>query len=148
MEIRRSTPNDATAIADIEDVCFPDGWERKDILSYITSDTGMCFTALADGKPIAYLLGRLIAPEAEIYRIAVLPDYRQRGIGYRLLSYALKTERGRGLECAFLEVREGNVAARALYRSFGFSEMGMRKNYYKNPTEDAVVMVLNHGNNN
>ena len=102
----------------------------------------------SDGKPIAYVLGRLIAPEAEIYRIAVLPDYRQRGIGYRLLSYAVKTERGRGLECAFLEVREGNIAARALYRAFGFSEMGKRKNYYKNPTEDAVVMVLNHGNNN
>lgn len=143
MEIRRSTPSDATAIADIEDICFPDGWERKDILSYITGDTGMCFTALEDGKPIAYLLGRLIAPEAEIYRIAVLPEHRRRGIGYRLLSYALKTERGRGLECVFLEVREGNSAARGLYRSFGFSEYGKRKNYYKNPTEDAVVMMMN-----
>lgn len=144
MEIRRATPNDATAIAEIEDVSFPDGWERKDILSYITSDTGMCFTAVCDGVPIAYIIGRLIAPEAEIYRIAVRPEYRQRGVGYRLLSYAIKTERGRGLECAFLEVREGNVAARALYRAFGFSEYGKRKNYYKNPTENAVVMVLNH----
>lgn len=144
MEIRRATPNDATAIAEIEDISFPDGWERKDILSYITSDTGMCFTAVCDGVPIAYIIGRLIAPEAEIYRIAVRPEYRQRGVGYRLLSYAIKTERGRGLECAFLEVREGNVAARALYRAFGFSECGKRKNYYKNPTENAVVMVLNH----
>lgn len=144
MEIRRSTPNDATAISDIEDISFPDGWDRKDVLSYITSDTGMCFTALDNGRPIAYLLGRLIAPEGEIYRIAVLPDYRRRGVAYRLLSYALKTERGRGLECVFLEVREGNLAARGLYRSYGFSEYGKRKNYYKNPTEDAVVMVLNH----
>lgn len=144
MEIRRATPNDATAIAEIEDICFPDGWERKDILSYITGDTGMCFTALIDGVSVAYIIGRLIAPEAEIYRIAVRPEHRQRGIGFRLLSYALKTEQGRGLECAFLEVREGNSAARALYRSFGFSEYGKRKNYYKNPTEDAVVMVLNY----
>ena len=143
MEIRRANPNDATAIAELEDLCFPDGWERKDILSYITSDTGMCFVALEDGKPIAYVIARLIAPEAEIYRIATHPDKRRRGIGYRLLSYALKTERGRGLECAFLEVREGNIAARSLYRSFGFSEYGKRKNYYKNPIEDAVVMVLN-----
>lgn len=144
MEIRRSTPNDATAISDIEDISFPDGWDRKDVLSYITSDTGMCFTALDNGRPIAYLLGRLIAPEGEIYRIAVLPEHRRRGVAYRLLSYALKTERGRGLECVFLEVREGNLAARGLYRSYGFSEYGKRKNYYKNPTEDAVVMVLNH----
>ena len=148
MEIRRSNPSDATAIAEIEDICFSDAWERKDILSYITGSDGVCFTAVADSRPIGYVIGRLIAPEAEIYRTAVLPEYRRRGIGYRLLSYALKTERGRGLECAFLEVREGNAAARALYRALGFSEYGKRKNYYKNPTEDAVVMVLNHENNN
>ena len=143
MEIRRSNPNDATAISDIEDICFPDAWERKDILSYITGEGGMCFTALEDGRPIGYIIGRLIAPEAEIYRIAVHPDYRRRGVGYRLLSYALKTERGRGLECTFLEVREGNLAARSLYASYGFSEIGKRKNYYKDPTEDAVVMMMN-----
>ena len=90
------------------------------------------------------LAEKLHSTKEEIYRIAVLPDYRRRGVAYRLLSYALKTERGRGLECVFLEVREGNLAARGLYRSYGFSEYGKRKNYYKNPTEDAVVMVLNH----
>lgn len=143
MEIRRANPNDASAIAALEELCFPDPWERKDILSYITGETGMCFTALSEGVVIGYILGRIIAPEGEIYRIAVAPEYRQRGIGYRLLSFAMKSERGRGLECAFLEVREGNIPARRLYSAYGFSEYGVRKNYYKNPTENAVVMVLN-----
>ncbi len=142
MEIRRAKPDDATRIAELEELYFPDPWQKKDIFSYICSEDGMCFTALENGVPIAYLVGRLIAPEGEIYRIAVEEKYRGRGIGYRLLSYSLKTERGRGLESTFLEVRESNIAARSLYRSFGFREIGRRKNYYRNPTEDAVLMLL------
>ena len=103
----------------------------------------MSFVATDDsGRPIAYMLGRIIAPEGEIYRIAVEKEHRKRGIGYRLLSFALKTERGRGLECTFLEVRSQNAAAIALYRAHGFTEIGVRKNYYKDPTDDAIVMVL------
>jgi len=143
MEIRRARPDDATAIAALEEECFPDPWGERDIFSYICSSDGMCFVATNDsGVPIAYLLGRLIAPEGEVYRIAVHPEKRRRGIGFRLLSYALKTERGRGLEVTFLEVRSKNVPARNLYRAFGFREVGMRRGYYKNPPDDAVIMLL------
>ena len=142
MEIRRAVPDDATAIAQMESEYFSDSWGKKDIFSYICSDTGMCFTALDDGRPIAYIIGRKIPPEGEIYRIAVREDKRQRGIGYRLLSYALKTERGSGVETVFLEVRKQNRPARALYLSYGFTEIGERKNYYQNPTDDGVVMVF------
>ena len=142
MEIRRSHPDDATAIAEMEAECFPDPWSRKDILSYICSRDGMCFAAVKDGVPIAYVIGRIIPPEGEIYRIAVKESERCRGIGYRLLSFALKTERGRGLETTFLEVRSKNTAARALYSAHGFKEISVRKNYYKNPDDDAVIMLL------
>ena len=143
MNIRRAHPDDATAIAEMEQNIFGDPWSKKDIFSYICSDTGMCFTALDDsGEPIAYLIGRKIPPEGEIYRIAVREDKRQRGIGYRLLSFALKTERGSGVETVFLEVREKNAPARALYQAYGFREIGVRKNYYQNPSDNAVIMVL------
>ena len=141
MEIRRAHPCDATAIAEMEKEIFGDPWVEKDIFSYICSDTGMCFTALDNGEPIGYIIGRKIPPEGEIYRIAVRPDKRQRGIGYRLLSYALKTERGSGVETVFLEVREKNLPARALYRAYGFDELGIRKNYYQNPTDNAIIMT-------
>ena len=141
MDIRRAHPDDATAIAEMETNIFGDPWSKKDIFSYICSDTGMCFTALDGGEPIAYIIGQKIPPEAEIYRIAVRPDKRQRGIGYRLLSYALKTELGSGVETVFLEVRESNIPARALYRAYGFTEISIRKNYYQNPTENAVIMI-------
>ena len=142
MEIRRARPDDATRIAEIEEAIFPDPWQKKDIFSYICSEDGMCFVATEGGSTVAYLVGRLIAPEGEIYRIAVDERYRQRGIGYRLLSFSMKTERGRGLESVFLEVRKSNIPARKLYRAYGFREIGERKNYYRSPTEDAVLMLL------
>lgn len=143
MDIRRSRPDDATAISEMENEIFSDPWSQKDIFSYICSETGMCFTALDDGKVIGYIIGRKIPPEGEIYRIAVHPDRRQRGVGYRLLSYGLKTELGSGVESVFLEVRSKNTAARALYKAYGFSEIGVRRNYYQNPSDDAIVMIKN-----
>ncbi len=141
MEFRRSRPDDAPAIRALELEYFSDGWSERDIFSAISTEGAMCYSAIDDdGRLCAYVLARLIAPEAEIYRVAVRMDKRRRGIGYRLLDYAIKCERGRGLESVFLEVRESNVAARNLYRAHNFREIAERKNYYKNPTENAVIM--------
>ena len=132
-------PDDAPLIAALEADIFPDPWGEKDIFSYICTSGSMCYTAHSDGKIIAYILGRTISPEGEIYRVATRPSHRRRGIAYRLLDYAIKTERGRGLECIFLEVRSKNIPARNLYHSLGFREMGERRNYYGD--DDAVIMV-------
>ena len=141
MEIRRSVPADAPAIAAAEELIFSDPWGERAITDLISTEGAMCYTAKDGDKVIAYVLGRVIAPEGEIYRIATLPAYRKRGIAYRLLDYAYKTEKGHGLEVLFLEVRTQNVAARALYRAYGFDEVGVRKNYYKDPVDDAIIMI-------
>ena len=141
MEIRRSIPADAPAIAAAEELIFSDPWSERSITDLISTEGAMCYTAKDGDKVIAYVLGRVIAPEGEIYRIATLPEYRKRGIAYRLLDYAYKTEKGHGLEVLFLEVRTQNVAARALYRAYGFDEVGVRKNYYKDPVDDAIIMI-------
>ena len=141
MEIRRSIPADAPAIAAAEELIFSDPWSERSITDLISTEGAMCYTAKDGDKVIAYVLGRIIAPEGEIYRIATLPEYRKRGIAYRLLDYAYKTEKGHGLEVLFLEVRTQNVAARALYRAYGFDEVGVRKNYYKDPVDDAIIML-------
>ena len=144
MEIRRARPIDAGEIAAMEREIFSDPWSEGDINSYICREGAMCFTATDGSGVVGYIIGTKIPPEGEIYRIAVRPDKRQRGIGYRLLSYGLKTEIGEGVETVFLEVRSRNVPAIALYKSYGFSECGKRKNYYQNPPDDAVVMILNN----
>ena len=141
MEIRRSHPDDATQIAEAEELIFSDPWSRRAIIDVMCSEGAMCYTAIENGEVIAYLIGKVIAPEGEIYRIATLPHKRGRGIAYRLLDYAVKTERGRGLESLFLEVRSHNAPARALYNAYGFIEVGIRKNYYKDPTDDAIIML-------
>ena len=86
MDIRKANPNDLSSIEEIEALSFPDPWGSKDISGYICSEDGMCFVAVENGRVLAYLIGRIIAPEGEIYRIATRPEMRGRGIGYRLLS--------------------------------------------------------------
>ena len=145
MEFRRSLPKDSAAIAALEAECFPDAWGERDIVDLISTEGAMCFSALDGDEVVAYFLGRLIAPEGELYRIAVSPRKRQRGVGYRLLDYAYKTSRGRGLESMFLEVRSANTAAIKLYLAYGFEKIGLRRGYYKNPTDDAIIMLKGKG---
>jgi ribosomal-protein-alanine N-acetyltransferase len=141
MEIRKALPCDASRISELEKEIFSDPWSERSVTDTITLDGAMCYVALTDGELQAYILGRIIPPEGEIYRIATAPNKRKRGIAYRLLDYMTKCERGRGLERLFLEVRSKNLAALALYRTFGFEKIGVRKNYYKNPDDDATVML-------
>lgn len=88
MDIRRSRPADAPEIATLESEIFSDPWSEGDVTSYICRETAMCFTATDESGVVGYIIGTKIPPEGEIYRIAVRSDKRQRGIGYRLLSYA------------------------------------------------------------
>ena len=137
------TSADVHDVAKIESQCFPDAYSERSISDILCSEGAMCFSAVDNGRVIAYFIGRLIPPEGELYRIATHPDYRQRGVAYRLLDYSMKTSRGRGLEVTFLEVRQSNIPAISLYRQYGFKTVSKRRNYYKNPTEDAVIMM--HG---
>ena len=145
MEFRRSLPKDGAEIAALEAAVFPDPWQERDIIDLITTEGAMCFTAVDGDRVVAYFLGRLIPPEGELYRIAVIPEKRQRGVGYRLLDYAYKTSKGRGLESLFLEVRSQNVPAIKLYEAYGFERIGLRRRYYKNPDDDAIIMLKGKG---
>ena len=144
MDFRRSIPADATGIAALEAEIFSDAWSYRDVQDLICTEGAMCFTAVDNGEVVAYVIGRLIAPEGEIYRVAVTPRKRQRGIGYRLLDYAVKTSKGQGLERLFLEVRSRNLPAVKLYTAYGFKQIAVRKNYYKNPQDDALIMLKAH----
>lgn len=142
MNIRRSLPSDASVIAELEKEIFPDPWNEKDIASVISGYGAMCYTAYGDdGELYAYVLGRVIAPEGEIYRVATAPHMRGRGIAFRLMTYAIKTEKGKGLETLFLEVRSKNLPAMKLYSALSFKQISIRKNYYKDPPDDAIIMM-------
>lgn len=144
MEFRKAGASDAPSIARAEEEIFSDPWTLRDVSDILVTEGGMCYVALDGGRVIGYVLGRIIPPEGELYRVAVLPSYRRRGIGYRLLDFAVKSSKSRGLEILFLEVRRQNTAAKALYRAYGFRDVSVRKNYYRDPPDDAIVMVRAH----
>ena len=89
-----------------------------------------------------FIVGRQVGPEWEIENIAVTGPARRRGLGTRLLGEFLDFVRSRGGSQVFLEVRESNLAARALYEKWAFVEAGRRKSYYENPTEDALILAI------
>lgn len=139
--IRNATPEDAALLASLESACFSEPWSEGAVAAHLASAQGYAKLAVMDdGTAVGYILGLLLGEEAELLRVAVLPAYRRLGIGWWLVDAFLLRLAGDGTRACFLEVRSSNVAARCLYESHGFHGVGMRKNYYKKPTEDAVVM--------
>ena len=135
--VRAATEADVPFLAAAEKACFSDAWSENAIASHFSTSYTCAFLLLYDDTPAGYLLGTCFPPESELYRVAVLPEYRRSGGGAALLSAFLAYARRAGAETSYLEVRAGNLPAVALYRRFGYREVGVRKNYYRFPTEDA-----------
>ena len=146
--IRPATLADVTAIGEAEQVCFGDPWSPSGIAELFENETVVALAAETGGPEIrlaGYAFARVIADEAEILNLAVLPLFRRRGIGGRLLEAAVTAVRTAGAGELFLEVRESNAAAKALYLTRGFRPVGVRTGYYRNPRENAVVLRLGLG---
>jgi ribosomal-protein-alanine N-acetyltransferase len=100
------------------------------------------WAAEMEGRVVGILLGRVAADEFEILNLAVGKVHRRRGIATKLVSEALEYSRIGGAQQAYLEVRASNEGAIALYAKMGFRVCGRRPNYYRDPVEDAVLLVL------
>lgn len=98
--------------------------------------------ALEDGEVVGYAGVQLLGEDAHITNVAVRPDRRRRGIASRLVIELIAEARRREATAATLEVRTSNGAARALYRRLGFAPVGVRRRYYEDPAEDALIMWL------
>ena len=128
------------AIAVIEDASFADPWSATDFVSILAVDHSIFLIAESSGEIVGYVVAISVMDEAEILNVAVSPSRRGEGIGGALLDAALAQVESRGAESVFLEVRVSNAAAMALYQSRSFAEISKRKNYYRTPVEDALVM--------
>ncbi len=143
MEIRHACVGDAERIAALEEIClFADPWGREALASSIGDTDCVTLVALAAGEIVGYVTGRIIPPEAELYRICTHPAAQRRGIARALADAFHSSLAGRGCDTCFLEVRASNEAARSLYRAIGYTECGVRRNYYRAPVEDAILNVL------
>ena len=140
--IRLFSAEDAQAVASLEKAAFSDPWSEESLLGMTDSVFYHLLCAAEDGEVCGYLAASSVAGENEILRIAVSGSHRRRGIGASLLDSFIKERTTEGDSEFFLEVRASNAPAIGLYTSLGFEFCGRRENYYKNPTEDAVLMRL------
>lgn len=133
-------PEDVRAVSEIEGICFSDPWSYETIKDGLDGSFDSWLILEEEGTVAGYCVFRVIAGEGELLRIAVLPGFQGRGLSKKLMDQVEEYSIKKGVESMFLEVRESNHRARNLYKSYGFSEEGIRKNYYLNPCENAVLM--------
>lgn len=140
--IRFAREDDVPGIAALEKLCFSDAWSEEAIRSPILQPEAFFAMAATDGEGgvIGWICVSCVLDEAEICSVAAHPAHRREGIGSSLLRAALTEAKARGAVRAFLDVREHNAAANAMYLKFGFLPFGRRRRYYRDPTEDAIVM--------
>lgn len=138
--VHEMRPEDALKVSEIERICFSDPWSFESVKEGGKSILDTWLVLEEEGDVFGYCVFRVIAGEGELLRIAVLPGYRGRGLSKKLMDQVVEYSRKKGAGSMSLEVREGNKKARNLYKSYGFSEESIRKNYYQNPCENAVIM--------
>ncbi len=108
--------------------------------SILAANSSFIVASLADGEIVALLIASQTLVEADVYLVAVAKEQQQKGVGEKMFKELIKQSLENNLETIFLEVRESNRAAYQLYSKIGFQEIGRRKNYYSQPTEDALMM--------
>lgn len=126
-------------IAEIERRSFSKPWSEKSIRESFNNPCCKFYTAKED-KIVGYIGISVAADEGYILNVAVLPEYRGKGIGKSLVKFLIENYK-RELSFLTLEVRPSNSAAVNLYLSLGFNKAGERKNYYSNPTENALLLT-------
>ncbi len=130
----------ASVIAEIDIECNSPPWSLSVIEGELSNDITWCLAARNEGQILGYCMAHIVAGEAHILTLGVRLNARRRGVGRSLIKRLIETCESHGVQHILLEVRRGNVAAISLYDEFGFFEVGVRRNYYRDNDEDAVVM--------
>lgn len=142
--IAPASAGDADRLCEIECACFVTPWSKASLLSFISNaGHALCLTARTGPKESSLILGYIgliyVLDEGEISNIAVHPDSRGQGIGYSLLCAAQEYCRQAGVHTLHLEVRPGNIKALSLYGKCGFVQSGLRRGYYEDNGDDALL---------
>ena len=132
---------DIPNIMEVERLSFTTPWSRDAFISeLLENDRAYYLVAKVDGKAIAYVGVWLIAGEGHITNVAVHPKYRRKGIGRSLMLTLEELVTSKNGERMTLEVRKSNLLAQNLYKNLGYRNLGVRKGYYRDNNEDAVIM--------
>jgi ribosomal-protein-alanine N-acetyltransferase len=141
--IRRMTVEDVPIVAQLDQLSFTLPWTEHSFHFEVTSNpASRCWVAEHAGGIVGVVVAWLLVDDMHIATIATHPDFRRQGIAQALLAHVLKLGADEGAVSSFLEVRESNLAAQAMYRKLGYEVTGRRPHYYKDNGEDAILMTL------
>lgn len=127
-------------VAALEKLCFSDPWSENSVASELKNPLSCWLVAEEDGVVAGYVGSQTVMDESDMMNVAVHPDYRRKGIAEALVAELVEALKKRESHCLTLEVRASNEPAKALYEKLGFTQVGLRKNYYRNPKEDALIL--------
>ena len=143
--VRQVTENDIKKIVELEKLCFSHPMSENNAKSFLLGENSVafvCFETENEENICAYSGAICVFDEAQVLNIATSPDHRRKGLGRLMTETLIGAAREKGALSMTLEVRESNTAARNLYESLGFYEIGRIKKYYTCPTEDALILKL------
>ena len=140
MTINPMKEDHVAQVAALERQCFADPWSEGSIASELDNPLSLWLVAEQDGAVCGYVGSQTVLDETDMMNIAVRPDCRRQGIAAALIEELVARLKERGSHILRLEVRESNTPAIALYNSMGFTQLGIRKNYYRNPKENALIL--------
>jgi len=127
-------------VAELEKICFSDPWSEKSVASELENKLAFWLVAEENGMVAGYIGSQTVMGETDMMNVAVHPDWRRKGIAEKLVSSLVEELKQLESHCLTLEVRASNDPAIALYEKLGFGQIGRRKNYYRNPREDALIL--------
>lgn len=127
-------------VAQLEKLCFADPWSEMSIAAELQSIWSYWVVAVQDDMVVGYIGSQSTIDETDVMNVAVHPDWRRQGIAEQLIDNLIEELKKRGSHALMLEVRASNAPAIALYEKLGFRQVGLRKNYYRNPKEDALIL--------
>ena len=140
MIIEKMNSSHVAQIAQLEKICFSDPWSEKSVASELDNKLAFWLVAMEEARVAGYIGSQTVMDETDMMNVAVHPDFRRQGIAEALVNTLVENLKKMGSRCLTLEVRASNVPAIALYEKLGFAEIGRRKNYYRNPREDALIL--------
>lgn len=140
MKILPMNERHVAQVAELEKLCFSDPWSENSVASELKNPLSLWLIAEEDGVVCGYVGSQTVLGETDMMNIAVRPDCRRKGVAAALITELICRLKGQGSHILRLEVRESNAPAIALYKAMGFTQLGLRKNYYRNPKENALIL--------
>ena len=140
IKLMKMTADHVSQVAELEKLCFSVPWSEGSIASELDNKLALWLVAVDGDSVVGYVGSQTVLPETDMMNVAVSPERRREGIAEALVDALVSELKNIGSTSLTLEVRASNMPAIRLYEKMGFLEAGRRKNYYRNPREDALIL--------